>query len=955
MRWLCLLALLSFTSLAQDDVERRRNSLLNLLNEEQTEVSRLSKQVDHQNPNLLLRIAEINLEKARLIKEKENDTYLNIPPQERARKNKEDYFKTSKQLFLNAQKICLTISDKFPTYKSIGDVYYILAYNFKEFGQEAKAQKYFEQALQSAGSKSITKVKTQLALAEMHYNQKNYAKAIPLYEGAINSKDKWWTKDAYNLSWSYFKTGKVDKAIDLMLEIYQKSGSGDYVDMSNMASRDIGLFYAEASRSDEAIEFYKKIGKNFSEQLIKLAKYLIDQTKPTQAEKALSEALKFETNESAKKDIYLTQLAIFNKFGKFDQHLEASLELKKYADKGLLNTDDIDFVKIQAQKMAALLQAQAVSVTYKHKPDIRRKKAEQSAAYFAIVGAFEKGKSSESAFLQAETMYGSDNFEEALKLYEKSFDVATAQGDEKYQKLSVEGMLACLASSGLNQKTKEKYYEPVYLRYLKATPQGGKAPEIYEKLFVLYKGRNDIEGCEKILTLYRKAYPNEITKQEKMLEEILTFYSKKKDSNQFRAWIGRINAGEFVVTKKFADRLRQELSAIQLNDAQTFDAKGDKKAAIENYYRVYQATDSTPETKRNSAYNLALLFFKSNQEKQAYTWGANALALMSVDEVKKFDDTFSTLASDLFYRQEFEAAHDMAKRSLTKLCNQNSKTKLVHFRIITQANISEGNMESAEKAILEAPKCDIPSNEISDANFLFLDESLRKERYELAMEAVERIEKDPKMHGRLIPYLNEMRVAFKKSGNTEKANEYEKKIPIYFATANKEKYDIPLSARDIIVQQHLLAIEQDIKEFMAVKLEYPEDVFNQAMKKKFSLLARITDRAEKAFVTGSGKGIVKAAMYKAETQQRFVKEVRDFTPPGKDEAYTKAFKKDMEQTTAPILKDSINLINETKQTIKDRKILSHDNNWFMNPKRIPIKLEYRYIYDGVTMDRGGKR
>src|SRR5688572_20850830 len=112
MRWICLLALLSFNTLAQDDIERRRNSLLNLLTEEQTEVTRLSKQVDHQNPNLLLRIAEINLEKARLIKEKENDAYLAIPPQERARKNKEDYFKTSKQLFLNAQKICVNITEK---------------------------------------------------------------------------------------------------------------------------------------------------------------------------------------------------------------------------------------------------------------------------------------------------------------------------------------------------------------------------------------------------------------------------------------------------------------------------------------------------------------------------------------------------------------------------------------------------------------------------------------------------------------------------------------------------------------------------------------------------------------------------------------------------------------------------------------------------------------------------
>ncbi|MFZ4713954.1 MAG: hypothetical protein ACOYL6_09595 [Bacteriovoracaceae bacterium] len=957
MKLLLFVILFSFVVHAEEDVERRRTGLLNLLNEEQTEVTRLSKQVEHQNPNLLLRIAEINLEKARLIKEKENDEYLAIPTLERAKKNKEDYFKTSKQLFLNAQKICLSITSRFPNYKSLGDVYYILAYNFKEFNQEAKAQKYFELAMESTGSKSITKVKTQLALAEIHYNQKNYSQAIPLYEGAINQKDKWWTKDAYNLSWSYFKTGKSDKAIAMMLEIHKKSTTGEYVDMSNLAARDVGLFYAEAGRSDEAIQFYKIIGKNFSEQLIKLAKFLLEQTKPTQAEKTLAEALKYETSETARKDIFLTQLALFDKFGKYDLHLTASEDLKKLADKGILNSDEIEIVKVQAQKMGAMLQKQAVASTYKHKPEIRKKKAEQSSAYFALVGSFDKGKSSESeaTYLQAETMYGSENFEDALKLYEKAFDVATNNKDNKYQKLSVEGMLACLAQADVSNKTKDKFYEPVYLRYLKANPKGSKSQEIYEKLFVLYKGKNDIAGAEKILTQYRANFPEKVLEQEKMLEEVIVYHSGKNDTTQIRGWINRINSGEFVVTKKFADRLRQQLTAIQLTDAQTFDSKGDKKAAIENYYKVYQAPESTIETKRNSSYNLALLFFKNNNDKQFYTWAVNSLNIMTVEDVKKFDDTFSIMASELFYRQEFAASTDLALRALNKLCTVNSRTKLVHFRIYTQVNIADGNMEEANKVIEEAKKCGLEDKDISEAYFLMLDECLKKERYELASNTIAKMESDKTIRGRLIPYLQELKIAYRKVGNTEKPQEYDQKINQYFTEATKNKYEIPLLARDFMVNSVLLQMEVIVKEIINLKLSFPEGTFNQTMKKKFSYFTQLNSLAEKAFASGSGKGIVKAAIYKAEAQQRFVKEVRDFVPNGKDENYINAFKKDMVKTTEPILKDSLSLIVETKNTIREKKILSHDNDWFMSSKRLPIKLEYRYIYDGVTMDRGGRK
>lgn len=62
---------------------------------------------------------------------------------------------------------------------------------------------------------------------------------MSLYELALKTKrDKWWTKDAFNLAWSYFKTGRYDKAIDTMTSSYELSKNSKFIDMSKSIERD---------------------------------------------------------------------------------------------------------------------------------------------------------------------------------------------------------------------------------------------------------------------------------------------------------------------------------------------------------------------------------------------------------------------------------------------------------------------------------------------------------------------------------------------------------------------------------------------------------------------------------------------------------------------------------------------------------------------------------------------
>ena len=82
-----------FVNNVHADVEQRRAELIKVLDEELREVTRLNKQIGAQRPDLMLRMAQVLLEKARLLKDLENQKYLETPSAQREKLNKDEIYK----------------------------------------------------------------------------------------------------------------------------------------------------------------------------------------------------------------------------------------------------------------------------------------------------------------------------------------------------------------------------------------------------------------------------------------------------------------------------------------------------------------------------------------------------------------------------------------------------------------------------------------------------------------------------------------------------------------------------------------------------------------------------------------------------------------------------------------------------------------------------------------------
>lgn len=956
LRFLLLtLFLIQAAFAAKLTLDERRKKILAIVDEELAETSRLARQQDYKSPDTLLRLSELNLEKGRLYREAENEQYLAIPAEERRGVNRADFFKNSSKYFDAANDSALMVVKRFPNYKGIGEVYYILAYNNKELGNHEAAQKYFALSSKGASQASPTGLKAKLNLADYYYNDHKYSQAIPLYEASVNKlNEKWWTKDSFNLAWSYYRTKQFDKAINLMREIHRKSGDSKYIDMKGNVERDIGIFYIDAGRMNDAIKFYEGLGLNYTEQFVKIANAIVTQGRFAQAESLLEQAEKREKDRDKRTEILIAQLNLFDKFNKVADHLRVSKELVDMHLKSPLPEDQFKRVSFHVNKKAAELQKTTASNTYKSVPKVQKEKSAQAIAYFDLAGQLSPEQKSEKSFFQGETAYAANDFTKAVRLYITSFDAAKAKGDKKIMAQSLDGMLSSLGQKSIDQKTADSLYVPVYSRYLSYDSKSEKANQIHVKLFNAQYDAGDIKGAEDTMASFAKNFPKDFQTQEGMLAKIMDHYKNKKDNATVKAYVARINNGEFKVSTKYAEALRSLMTKIQIEGVQQSLEKGDKSTALKGYHQIYDSSESTPKAKTNAAYNLAALYYEMGDSNQAYQWSVTALKDMEVADVTKLADSFLSIASGLFLRQHFAQSSDMSHRMLVKLCKENSSNKAVAYKNAVFIALANNDIDKAIEIRNSGKNCSISDAAISEVSFEILKDLAKAKRWDTYESTLKELEGNAKNYPLLIKPYEELRKEFITIGNVEEARNIAEKQNRFFKQASAQKLDVPVEALDMMAERMIAGVVEKKNKLDQIVLEFPEDKFNNAVKTKLQLLDQMTVDVNSIQKLGSGKGIVEAYKYAIDAYESFGTALKNFTPPGKEQAYIDSFKKAMADVHGPILANAKKQRSEMKKLIDDNKILTFSNFAVLYGDIEKFK-RYFTEKETVLMERGGRR
>lgn len=943
-----------FGTFAHADVEQRRVELIKVLDEELREVTRLNKQIGAQRPDLMLRMAQVLLEKARLLKDQENQKYLETPSDKRENINKDEAFKESRRYFDQAQKTVLVMLKKFKKFDEKGDAYYILAYNAKELKQEEQSKKYFQKALDESKSGSIIADKSRIALAEIYFNKGSFDKSLVLYETALkNKRDKWWTKDAFNLAWSYFKTGHYDKAIDLMTESYELSKNPKYIDMSKSIERDLAFFYTEAGKGNEAIAFYKKNGKSVSDIMLKVGRYLKSQGKFAAAEKTLSDALQYKTSEKEEIELNVELISLYEKFGKDQKHIETSRALTAQFSKGGLNPDQIEILKYNVEKMAALIQQQLVSKTYENQTEIREKKAQAANEYFMMSALVSPEKSQMAYFHAGETYFAINKFDKAVPLYSESIKRAQANKDKKTEGLASNALMVSLGKS-VDKKTSEDYLIPAYEGFLSVEPKGEKSSVVYQRLFSAQMAKKKVEDAEKVLMNYKANFPNEVETQEKMLAQVMDYYKDTGNKAALANWVKRVESNEFKVSPEYAQKVKTLLLGLQFEKVEQASVKGDKKGALKGYLQIYKSPDTDADAKKTAAYNIAVLFYETGDWKQMYIWADRAVVAMGPTDITKFEKDFILFTTDLFQRRQFSESAALSEKIFDKICKSTSKNTKIFFKNANVIYLADKQFDKSKTLLAKAPQCGLGNDVVLPGYLDHLNELAASSKWGSFNDVIKTLEASKEMWPQLIYPSSLLANELENIGRVDDAAKVRTKMMTYFETSLKSKYDVPLEGLDAISLIRLTNLEQQVKKLSAVKLSFPEADYNKNLKSKFVMLDKISTEAISIAELGSGIGIVKAYRFLVEAHESLKNEIVSFVPPGKSAEYVSSFQKSMQKLAAPLGKQAQEFRETAIKKIEKENILSTDNGWFM-VKNDSIIPEYYNENGNVLMDKAGAK
>ena len=939
---------------AYADVEQRRAELIKVLDDELREVTRLNKQLGAQRPDLMLRMAQVLLEKGRLLKDQENQKFLEVADSKREKINKDEFFKESRRYFDQAQKTVLVMLKKFKRFDEKGDAYYILAYNAKELKQDEQSRKFFQKALQESRSNSVIADKSRIALAEIYFNKGSFDKSMQLYEAALkNKRDKWWTKDAFNLAWSYFKMGKYDKAIDTMTESYELSKNPKFIDMTKSIERDLAFFYTEAGKGNEAIAFYKKNGKSVSDIMLKVGRYLKQQGKFSQAEKTLADALKYKTSEKEEVDINIELISLYEKFGRDQKHLETSRFLTAQFSKGNLNQDQVETLKFNVEKMSALIQQQLVSKTYENAADIRAKKTAAANEYFMMSAVVTPTSSQVAYFHAGETYFAVGEFDKAVPLYAESIKRSQVNKDKKTEGLASNALMVSLGK-GVSKKTTEDYLIPAYEGFLSSDPKGERSNVVYQRLFSAQMGKKDIAGAEKVLMTYKMNFPGEVDIQEKMLAQVMDFHKDSGNKAALAAWAKKVESNEFKVNPEYAAKVKTLVLGMQFEKVEQASVKGDKRGALKGYLEIYKSPETDNEAKKTAAYNIAVLFYETGEWKQMYGWADRAVVMMSAAEINKFEKDFILFTTDLFQRRQFAESAALSEKIFDKVCQTNSKSLKTFFKNANVIYLADKQFDKSLSLLDRAPKCGIGNDVILPGYLDHLNELAASNKWGSFNEVIKKLEASKEMWPQLIYPSSLLANELENIGRADDAKKVRAKMITYYESGKKSKMNIPLEGLDAISLIRLTALEEQVKKLTSLKLSFPEAEYNKNVKAKFVMLDKITTEAISIAELGSGIGIVRAYRYLVYGHESLRNEIVNFSPEGKSPEYVASFQKGMQKLGEPLEKQAQDFRETAIKKIEKENILSTDNGWFL-VKNDAIIPEYHNDNGNVLMDKAGAK
>ncbi len=931
-----------------ETLDPRKDQIIKIINEELFELKRLDQLKNGKDPQIMMRMSELYLEKGRLIREDENEKFLKIPIENRRKINKSSYFRVSSNYFQKAESICKVIVTRYRNTPEMADAYYVLAYYAKERGDLENAKIYFENSIKLTKDKK-SKQRSQMSLAEIFYSEKKFSSAIAIYEKYLNRKsDRWWTKEMFNLAWCYFRTLSVNKAINLMKNIFETSKSSNFIDMRSLVLRDISFFYASSKRINEAISFYEKQNVSISENLQSLAEYLTKEARPTLAIFVLEKILKMNVSDEISIKTYFMLMDLYLKYDDDSKLIPLVNIVKKYYSENKLGDDQKENFIYILKKRSSIIQKQLV------KNDIKdKKKAFYAEIYFNILAEIFPKISSTQFLYIGETYYFVALYEKAAEYYIKSLESSEKNNDLKSYDASLDGLKVILFKKKVSIKVKNKYLPTLYSKILKRNPKSEESNKVYQHLFSIHFDNGDYLKAYLILKEFSKNFPESVKKKDVMAIKLVEKFRSKKMSSELFTLASDVESGAILISSKLQSKLKKIVLNEKFSNIEKNTKNGDKVEVLRGYINLYNDPKSSLEVKKKSAYNISTLYYELGDSDAIYKWLNISLDSMNENEIISYRKDIFLMSLSLFWHLKFDESKEISIKVIKRLCKSDRDEKLSFINNMVTIFLAEEKYSDALAFIDSVSKCKLKNDFYKSIYSQVLTDLPYVKNPNTIENIINSIYDKNGLYSKIILSLGRVYNELNQNSRFDLAKKISRKILKYHELAKSKNEKIELESLDIVSKIKIDELEIFSENIKKQKLRFPDKLFNSILEKKFKKIDQISTQIFDVMKIGSGKGVVRSYKLLISIYKDIVDEINNFIPEGKSESYIKSFKSSMNQITGSLESKINEYYKSGIRQIEKNNILSEDN-WFFYLKNKKVNFKFIPIKNGILMDRLGK-
>lgn len=873
---------------------------------------------ESRRPDLLLRLAELYIERYRFFFFKENEIHQRAL-QQGTRSSKVNHNRSRQELKI-ANEICLAILKSRVPFERLDQVYYFLGYNAQEMNDLKAANQYFKTVITRFPSSPSTP-EAYRNLAENAFQSQKYTEAVAYYEKAARYTElPSYPRTLYKLAWAYFRTRKKSQALNSMKRVIATASQNEkFGGVREEALNDIVMMFAEAGEFEEARSFFSKIEGGAEFYVTALKKLAVSYKR--QGKYKLAEQVKsglVQEYGDKRPDLIFEMLAEnlenarLQKNEKQESHalekiLRFHAEHRETIERSEKAKEIVERVQVYVRGKASEIHKKAQKSSTQQKKKLYVDAARFYALFLQHFSHLKKPEEiSQIRIYRADCLLASDQENQAIGELEKTL---REEGNQKYRYEAGTTLLNLLikkldAARGQKQHASpamEKKFIELANLFESVFPKDPLIPELRFKKTKLGYAEED---NHRILKKYIDDYPQRKESLE-AAQELVSEALKRKQTQEATELAKEFLANDKLMQTDSKGELKQYLTAIvqRQSFANIQDLEKDQNylEAARRFESLSKNAGGDREVEQKAQYNAAINYEKAGDGASAVRLLLTLLKQKNSPYSKNANEDLKRMASQFLWKGSYEEAIRVYE-SLHQQGIEGSNASQSYLRTAFYIAVGIEKPEEAQRLL----------QKISNVDLSFEYGALLVKKNELEKALLQYRNLASRSTDRKAEALFWVADLYHRLHEPKKARSYLEQTA---DLAQKNKKGISPKDRNFIARASFQLIQPTYDKFNEINLQLPEKVLQERTKQKLGMLESLVSRYVNVVNIGDGEWGIAAFERIASLFMNFADALEQVPIPEEYQGDRRtAYRKGIEQVTSPMRAKALDYLKQGRQT-----------------------------------------